>query len=58
MLFVDVSARTDWRVIGGEQAEDGAFPYQVSVRVYGQHNCGGAIIANQWILTAAHCAEP
>ncbi|KAB0797802.1 hypothetical protein PPYR_08795 [Photinus pyralis] len=45
----------DWRVVGGQNAPDGAFPYQVSIRVAGEHNCGGSIIDATTILTAAHC---
>ncbi|XP_015186215.1 PREDICTED: chymotrypsin-1-like [Polistes dominula] len=43
------------RVIGGKDADDNAFPYHVSIRLYGFHICGGSIITDQWILTAAHC---
>ncbi|GLV46768.1 uncharacterized protein CBL_13541 [Carabus blaptoides fortunei] len=47
------------RVVGGSNAEDGAYPYQVSVQ-YGysllhSHICGGSILNNKWILTAGHC---
>ncbi|KAF5287781.1 hypothetical protein FQA39_LY15717 [Lamprigera yunnana] len=45
------------RIIGGEVARDGQFPYQVSIHFKGSHNCGGSIIAPDTILTAAHCLE-
>lgn len=45
------------RVIGGSDAQEGQFPYQISLRVGGEHVCGGTIISNKFILTAAHCVE-
>lgn len=43
------------RIVGGSQAATGQFPYQVSVRVGGKHSCGGALISQSFIVTAAHC---
>ncbi|CAK1540395.1 unnamed protein product [Leptosia nina] len=52
----DQGFEDETRIVGGQEAADGEFPYQVSLRRYGtQHFCGGSIIASQWILTAAHC---
>jgi len=47
----------DGRIVGGEVTTIGEFPYQVSVQLNGQHICGGAVIGNQFVLTAAHCFE-
>ncbi|XP_037668710.1 serine protease 55 [Choloepus didactylus] len=43
------------RIIGGTEAKVGEFPWQVSIQANNDHFCGGAILNNWWILTAAHC---
>jgi secreted trypsin-like serine protease len=47
------------RIVGGENAEIRDFPYIASLRLYTEqrHFCGGVIISNRHILTAAHCIE-
>ena len=47
-----------WRIIGGHEAADGQFPYQVSLLSDNKHHCGGSIINSQWVITAAHCIRP
>ncbi|XP_076314878.1 chymotrypsin-like protease CTRL-1 [Tachypleus tridentatus] len=54
-------ART--KIVGGQNAAFGAWPWQVSVRrtsFFGfssNHRCGGAILNSKWIATAGHCVD-
>jgi len=42
------------KIIGGENASIEDFPWQVYFRT-GNYMCGGSIIGEDWIITAAHC---
>ncbi|XP_019491661.1 PREDICTED: serine protease 55 [Hipposideros armiger] len=43
------------RIIEGMEAEVGEFPWLVSIQTRNEHFCGGTIINEWWIVTAAHC---
>lgn len=47
----------DGRIVGGEDASIIDYPYQVSMIVNNSYFCGGFIISENYIATAAHCAQ-
>ncbi|KAF5891657.1 serine protease 33-like, partial [Clarias magur] len=43
------------RIVGGFDASEGHWPWQVDIQKGVTHICGGTIIAQTWVLSAAHC---
>jgi len=44
-------------IIGGSDATEGEFPYQLSMEYFGSHSCGAVHIRNDRALCAAHCVD-
>ena len=45
------------KIVGGVIAEEGTYPWQVRLELDGWGSCGGAIIDDRWVMTAAHCCD-
>lgn len=54
--LTDISfAVPDLKIVGGQDANIEDYPYQVSLQFQYTHLCGGSILDQYFILTAAHC---
>ena len=57
----DVSALEKHAIIGGQEIAREAYPwmaaltYNVDADLFNRQFCGGSVIADTWVLTAAHC---
>merc|ERR1711892_729920 len=45
------------RIVGGYEAEEHEWPWIVALFIDDAWFCGGALISDEFVLTAAHCAE-
>lgn len=43
------------KVMRGAECEPHSQPWQVALFERGRFNCGGSLIAPNWVLSAAHC---
>ncbi|KAM3931313.1 serine protease 56 [Leptodactylus fuscus] len=43
------------RIVGGSITSPGSWPWLVNIRFNGELMCGGVLLGDVWVLTAAHC---
>ncbi|KAM4628645.1 mast cell protease 1A-like [Polymixia lowei] len=57
LLLIALNGSDGYRVgiVGGREAAPNSRPYMASLQIRGQHICGGVLVREDYVLTAAHC---
>ena len=45
------------RILYGNETDVNEYPWQISMWIDKSHFCGGTLITDKWIVTAAHCVD-
>lgn len=53
-MCVSAAAPLDDKIVGGYECTPHSQPWQVTLNI-GYHYCGGSLINDQWVVSAAHC---
>ncbi|KAI4458505.1 polyserase-related [Holotrichia oblita] len=53
--ITDSPSKANDRIVGGQEVDIADYPYQVALYVDGELSCGGSIVNEHLVVTAAHC---
>ena len=63
IIFSNINLFSQTDIVGGEDANISDYPWQTAVGYQSSPNswfsayCGGSVINQYWVLTAAHCVQ-
>ncbi|XP_053164891.1 enteropeptidase [Hemicordylus capensis] len=50
-----VMKKNSAKIVGGADAQEGAWPWVVSLHFNSRPVCGASLVSNEWVVSAAHC---
>lgn len=50
-----MTPRVSPKIVGGNNAKEGAWPWVVALYYNGQLLCGASLVSDDWLVSAAHC---
>uniref|UniRef100_A0A3Q2PAP5 trypsin n=1 Tax=Fundulus heteroclitus TaxID=8078 RepID=A0A3Q2PAP5_FUNHE len=53
-IYITVGLEDEEKIVGGYECPRNSVPYQVSLFT-GYNYCGGILLSDEWVLSAAHC---
>lgn len=53
----DLPESNNFRVVGGITSNPGAWPWLIAMYQDGIFHCGGVILNENWVMSAAHCVH-
>ncbi|MGB1294273.1 MAG: trypsin-like serine protease [Flavobacteriales bacterium] len=56
-FFSSAQESSESSIVGGTEVVPEVYPWMVELISNNAHHCGGALINEQWVLTAAHCLQ-
>lgn len=56
-VFTSNCNRNHWYIFSGKETRPNLYPWMVRLSYFGRFYCGGSLINDRYVLTAAHCVK-